>query len=117
MERANNVFHVVGLAADQAAQMDHHSLGLLSLADDVLVGLLQRHDLLLVPLAFTLQLLGNLLLENQGRQRIVALFLGARKTKRDACGVVLVLVDEPGKTAILTLVGLDLDLELLGFLG
>jgi hypothetical protein len=78
---------------------------------------LQRRELLLIPLALTLKLFSNLLLENECLKRIVTLLLGASKTNRYASGIVLLLVDEATKAAVLTLVVLDLNLEVLRFLG
>jgi hypothetical protein len=111
------MFHVMSLARDEAAQVHDDPLGLFPLADDVLVGLLERDQLLLVALPLALELLGNLLLEDKRLQGVVALLLGARETDAEAGGVVLLLVDERREAAILPLVGLDLDLELLRLLG
>ncbi len=44
------------------------------------------------------------------------MFLRARQTNSEASGVVLLLIDENRKPAILSLVVFDLDLEILGLL-
>ena len=116
-ERLDQVLHVVALAADQAAQVEHHAAGLVALAGQRDVGVLEGRHLLLVALALALELLGNFLLEHQRLERIVALLLGAGQAYRQPGIVVLLLVDEPGQAAVLALVRFDLDLEVLGLLG
>lgn len=111
------MLHVMALAADKAAQMQNNTASLVTLSDDGAVGVLKRRELLLIPLALTLKLLSNLLLENKSLKRIVTLLLGAGKTDRYASGIVLLLVDEAAKAAVLALVVLDLDLEVLRLLG
>jgi hypothetical protein len=78
---------------------------------------LQRAELLPVPLALPLELLGNLLLENKRLEGIVTLLLSARKADREPGVVVLLLVEKTCQTAVLALVGLNLDLEVLRLLG
>jgi hypothetical protein len=111
------VLHVVVLARDQAAQVQHDAAGLVALPRDRDVGVLQRVELLAVPLTLALQLLGNLLLQNKSLEGVVALLLGAGKAGSQPGGVVLLLVEETGQTAVLALVALDLDLEILRLLG
>jgi len=72
---------------------------------------------LLVPLAFPLKLLGNFLLKDQSFQGIVTLLLSARQASREASSIILLLVDEAGEASVLTLVILNLDLEILSLLG
>ena len=115
--RANNVLHVVRLAADEAAEVQDHILGLVALAGERGVGVLQGGEFLLVALALALEFLGDLLLENEGLEGIVALLLGARQAEGETGKVVLLLVNETRQAAVLALVGLDLDLELRGLLG
>jgi len=111
------VLHVVALAADEAAQVQHHAAGLVALPGQGDVGVLEGGHLLLVALALALELLGNLLLEHQRLERVVALLLGAGQAVGEARIVVLLLVDETGQAAVLALVRLDLDLEVLRLLG
>lgn len=116
-EGLDDVLHVVALAADEAAEVEHYATGLVALAQNGGVGMLESSQLLLVPLALALELLGNLLLEDESLESVVALLLRTGKTDRHASIVVLLLVEEPGQTTVLSLVVLDLDLEVLGLLG
>ena len=114
---AHNVLHVVALAIDQAAQVQNHALGLVTLATEGRVSVLQGSDLLLVALALALKLLSNLLLEDQGLESVVTLLLSARQTESETSDVVLLLVNETSEATVLALVVLNLDLELGGLLG
>lgn len=114
-ERADKVFHVMALSADEAAQVEHNAARLVPLPKDRGVGVLQRRELLLVTLALALQLFGNLLLEHERLEGVIALLLSAVKTHGKACIVVLLLVQEAGEAPVLPLVGLNLRLEILGF--
>lgn len=78
--------------------------------------MLEGVEFLPVPLALPLQLLGNLLLQDKGLEGIITLLLRASEADRQPGGVVLLLVEETSQTAILALVTLDLDLEVLGLL-
>jgi len=108
---------VVALATDEAAEVEHHAAGLVALAQNSSVGMLESSQLLLVPLALALELLRDLLLEDESLESVVALLLRTGKTDRHASIVVLLLVEQASKTAVLPLVVLDLDLEVLGLLG
>lgn len=114
---AHNVLHVVALAIDQAAQVQNHTLGLVTLATEGRVSVLQGSDLLLVALALALKLLGNLLLEDEGLESIVALLLSARQTESKTGDIILLLINEASEATVLALVVLNLDLELGGLLG
>ncbi|KAH6610285.1 hypothetical protein Trco_000305 [Trichoderma cornu-damae] len=116
-EGLDEVLHVVALAANQAAQVQDDAASLVALAHDGGVGVVELSKLLLVPLALPLELLGNLLLQNEGLEGVVALLLRAGEAGRQAAVVLLLLVDEGGEAAVLALVALDLDLEVLGLLG
>lgn len=116
-ERLHQVLHVVALAADQATQMENDAASLITLPDNGDVGVLQRRQLLLVPLPLALKLLSNLLLKHKSLERIITLLLSAGKTDRHARSIVLLLIKHTSKAAVLTLVVLDLDLEVLGLLG
>jgi hypothetical protein len=78
-EGGDEVLHVVALAADQAAQVQHNAAGLVALPGKSNVGVLKGGELLLVPLALALELLGDLLLQDERLESIVALLLGAGK--------------------------------------
>lgn len=114
---ANDVLHVMGLAVDQAAKVEHHALSIVALAAEVGVVVLQARKLLLVALALALQLLGDLLLKNQRLQGVIPLLLRSGQAQSETGGVVLLLVDEAAKATVLPLVVFDLDLELGGLLG
>ena len=116
-DAAGQVVHLERLAADQGAELQHDALGLVALVQQGGVGVLQVGQLGLVALAFALEFLGDLLLQHQGLEGVVALLLGAGQADGQAGEVVLLLVDEAGQAPVLALVGLDLDLELGGLLG
>lgn len=116
-QRLDEVLHVVVLARDEAAQVQHDAAGLVALPRDRHVGVLQRVELLAVPLALALQLLGDLLLQDQRLEGVVALLLRAGQADREPRGVVLLLVEETRQAAVLALVPFDLDLEILRLLG
>lgn len=115
-ERLDQVLHVVALAADETAKVQDDATRLVSLSRERDIGVLQRRQLLLIPLPLTLQLLGDLLLENKGLESVVTLLLGTGKAHRQTGGIVLLLVNESAKTAVLALVVLNLDLEVLRLL-
>ena len=108
---------MVGLATDQAAKVQDNTLSLVALTKDGHVGVLEGRELLLVAFPLTLKLLSDLLLKYQGLKSIVTLLLGARKAGSEASCIILLLVDETSKTSVLTLVILDLDLEILSLFG
>ncbi len=108
---------MVALASDQAAQVQHNTPGLVALPGKGGVGVLQSSELLLIPLALTLELLGDLLLQNQSLESVIALLLGARQADRETSIVILLLIDKTSQTAVLPLVILDLNLEILGLFG
>lgn len=116
-QRLDEVLHVVVLARDQAAQVQHDAARLVALPGNRDVGVLKRVELLPVPLALPLELLGDLLLENERLERVVALLLGSGEADRQPRGVVLLLVEEAAQAAVLALVAFDLDLEVLRLLG
>lgn len=108
---------MVGLAADQAAKVKYNTLGLVTLSEDSRVGMLKSRQFFLVALAFTLELFGNLLLQDKSLESIVTLFLSAREAGVEASGIILLLVDETSETSVLTFVVLNLDLEILSLFG
>ena len=68
---------MVRLARDERAQVHHDALRLLSLPQRRLVRVLELLQRALVLLPLALQLLGDGLLQDQGLERVVALFFGA----------------------------------------
>lgn len=108
---------MVGLSTDQAAKMENNALSFITLSQDGSVSVLESRQLLLVALALTLKFLGNLLLEDKGLESIVTLLLGSGEACGKASCIVLLLVDEASEASILTLVVLNLDLEVLSLLG
>ncbi len=56
------------------------------------------------------------MLEDQSLESIVTLLLGAREAGSQASCIILLLIDETSETSVLTLVILNLDLEILGLL-
>lgn len=115
-DRTDNVLHVVSLATDQAAEMKNNTLSLVTLSEDSAVGMLKCGELLLVALAFTLKLLGNLLLENKRLESIVTLLFSTREASSEASSIVLLLINETSKTPVLALVVLNLNLKILRLL-
>ena len=106
----------MSLPIDQATKVQYHALCLIALADDCDIRMLKASELLSVTLAFTFEIFGNLLLQNKRLKGIVALLLSTRQADRETSGVVLLLVDENCKPAVLPLVVLNLDFKVLGLL-
>lgn len=79
--------------------------------------MLKRRKFFLVPLAFTFEFFGNLLLKNKCLKCIITLFLSTSEANSEACSIIFMLIDESSKTTILTLVILNLNFELLRLLG
>ena len=79
--------------------------------------MLESRKLFLVSLPFALKFLCNFLLEDKGLESIVTLLLSSRKTSSEASGVILLLVNKTGKTSVLALVILNLDLKILSLFG
>lgn len=117
VERADDVLHVVGLAVDEAAQVEHHALRFVALAENSGVGVLQSGEFFLVALSFAFELLRNLLLQYERFQSVVSLLFGARETHCETGSVVPLLLDEVRQTSVLAFVVLDLDFEVLSLLG
>jgi hypothetical protein len=111
------MLHVVVLAGNQATQVQHNATSFVALSEDRNIGVLESSKLFPVPLTLALKLFGNLLLKNKCLEGIISLLLGAGKTDRQAGIVVLLLVDKTTQAAVLALVVLNLDLEILRLLG
>ena len=112
-EGADDVLHVVRLATDQASKVKNNTLSLITLTEDGDVGVLDSRQLLLISLPLALKLLSNLLLEDQSLESIVTLLLGAREAGGKTSGIILLLINKTSETSVLTLVVLNLDLEIL----
>jgi hypothetical protein len=97
--------------------MKHHASGLVPLSENRDIRVLESSELLPVPLALPLELFGDFLLENKCLEGVVALLLSAGKADRQASVIVLLLVNQATEAAVLALVVLNLDLEILSFLG
>lgn len=108
---------MMGLTTNQATKVENNTLCLVTLANNGDVGLLKSRKFLLVSLALTLELLGNLLLEHKCFQSIVTLLLSTRQASSEALSIVLLLIDETSKTSVFTLVVLNLNLEILSLFG
>lgn len=117
VEGAHNVLHVVSLAVDEGAEVEDDALGFVALTDNGDVGVLEGGELLLVALALALELFGNLLLEDQSFQGVVALLFRTGETHREAGSVVFLLLDERRQAAVFAFVVFDLDFEVLGLFG
>ena len=108
------MLHMVSLSINKTAQMKNHTSGLVALAQNGGIGVLEGCELFLVALALSLKLFGNVLLEDKCFEGIVALLLGAIETLGKASSVILLLLDERSKAAILAFVGIDFNFKLLG---
>ena len=115
-EGSDNVLHVVSLSTDQTAEMKNHTLSLITLAENGGVGVLEGRKLLLVAFTLTLKFLSDLLLEDESFKCIVTLLLGPREAGSKAGCIILLLVNEACEASVLTLVILDLNLEVLSLL-
>lgn len=107
----------MSLATDQTAQVKNDTLSFITLSKDSGIGVLKGGQFLLVTLAFTLKLLSNLLLENKGLEGIVTLLLCSGEAGGETSSIIFLLVDETSETSILTLVVLNLNLEILSLFG
>jgi hypothetical protein len=108
---------MVGLAADQATQVKNNTLCLITLSENSAIRMLESGKFLLVALALTLKLLGDLLLEDESLESVVTLLLRTREASREASCIILLLIDETSETSVLTLVVLNFDLEFLSLFG
>jgi hypothetical protein len=116
-KRLDEMLHVVALATNETAKVKNNSSGLVTLSHDGDVGVLKLRELLLVSLTLALKLLSNLLLEDKSLESVITLLLSASETNREAGVVILLLINEASKAAVLSLVCVNLDLEVLCLLG
>lgn len=117
VERAHDVLHVVSLPVDEAAEVENNTSGLVALAKNGGVCVLESGELFLVALALSLELFRNVLLEDKRLESVVALLLRAVETLGEASSIVLLLLDERCEAAVFTFVILDFDFELLCLFG
>jgi len=105
------MLHVVGLAFDERVEVQHHTLGIISLTGDTGLVLLQRGQLFLVALTFALEFRASLLLHCERLESVITLLRGADKAVVEAICVGALLLNERRKTSVLALVVLDRALE------
>lgn len=111
------MLHVVSLPVDEAAEVENHTSRLVALAEDGVICVLESGELFLVALALSLELFGNVLLEDKRLESIVTLLLCAIETLGEASSIALLLLDERRKAAVFAFVSLDFDFELLCLFG
>ena len=111
------MLHVVSLPVNEAAEMENHASRLVALAEDGRICVLESGELFLVALAFSLELFGDVLLEDKRFESIVALLLRIVETLCEASSIIFLLLDERCEAAIFAFVSLDLDFELLCLFG
>src|SRR4051794_40229615 len=109
----DDVFHMMRLAVDQATQVQNNTLSLIALANNSSICMLKCGKFFLVAFAFALKFFRNLLLKHKSLKSIITLLLGTGKAHSKPSRIVLLLVNESCKTAVLTLVILNLNLEFL----
>ena len=107
------MLHVVSLSVNEAAEMENHTSRLVALAEDGRVCVLESGEFFLVTLAFSLELFGDVLLEDKRFESIVALLLRVVETLCEASSIIFLLLDERCEAAIFAFMSLDLDFELL----
>ena len=107
----------MSLAIDEAAQMKNHTSRLIALAENGGIGVLQSCEFFLVAFALSLELFGNVLLEDKCFESIITLLLCAIETLVKSSSVILLLLDESREATILAFVSLNSDFELLCLFG
>ena len=111
------MLHVVSLPVNEAAEVENHTSGLIALTANGCVCVLESGELFLVTLALSLELFGDVLLEDKRFESIVTLLLRAVEALCEASSVIFMLLDERCEAAIFAFVSLDLDFELLCLFG
>ncbi len=107
------MLHVVSLPVNEAAEMENYTSRLVALAEDGRICVLESGEFFLITLAFSLELFGDVLLEDKRFESIVALLLRIVETLCEASSIIFLLLDERCEAAIFAFVSLDLDFELL----
>lgn len=102
----------MGLAIDEASKVEYYTLSFIALTQQCIASMLQGTNLLGVSFPLTLKFLSNLLLEDQGFESIVTLFLSSGKAESETGSVVFLLINEASKTTILAFVRFDFNLKL-----
>lgn len=111
------MLHVVSLPVDEAAEVENHTSRLVALAEDGFICVLESGELFFVTLALSLELFGNVLLEDKRLESIVTLLLRTVETLGETSSIALLLLDERCEAAVFAFVSLDFDFELLCLLG
>ena len=111
-DSADDVFHMVGLASDEASEVEDNALCLVSLPGELAIGMLKSCNLLAISGTLLLEVFGDTLLQDESLESVVSLSLDARKSEGETSGIVLLLIDETSESAVLALVRLDLDTKL-----
>lgn len=93
--------------------MENYTSRLVALAEDGRICVLESGEFFLITLAFSLELFGDVLLEDKRFESIVALLLRIVETLCEASSIIFLLLDERCEAAIFAFVSLDLDFELL----
>lgn len=104
---------MVSLSINECTEVNDYTLGLITLSEDSLTGILEGCKVFPSSLAFPLELFGNFLLHNQCFKSFVPLLLCTGQTQCQTSRIRLLLVNESAKSTILFLVRLDLRFELL----
>ena len=111
------MLHMVSLPVDEAAEVENNTSGLIALAENGGICVLESGELFLVTLALSLELFRNVLLEDKRLESVVALLLRAVETLGEASSIVLLLLNERCEAAVLAFMILDFDFELLCLFG
>ena len=113
VERAHDVLHVMSLPVNEAAKVEDHTSGLVTLAENGGVCVPESGEFFFVALALSFELFSNILLEDKRLESIVALLLRAVKALGKAGSVIFLLLDKRCEATVFALMSLDLDFELL----
>jgi len=111
------MLHVVGLAMDKSPEVQNYSLCLVTLPGQGLCGMLQCSQLILIPSSLSLKVFSNSLLKDKRFHGLISLSFGPGQSKSEAGSIVLLLIDEGSKAAVLALVRFNLDLKFRDLLG
>ena len=107
----------MSLPVDEAAEVENHTSRLVALAEDGVICVLESGEIFLVTLALSLELFGNVLLEDKRLESIVTLLLRTVETLGETSSIALLLLDERCEAAVFAFVSFNFDFELLCLLG